>query len=791
MELYRKSLNTLELPAILSLLSAEAVSDRGKELACALTPTDDIFEARYRQEETSAAKTMINVRGAPGFSGIRDIRAAVKRANIGGTLSTAELLDIAALLRAAAGAIAYSDADRAERTIVDGLFFALRPNKYLEGRISASIIGIDEIADGASAALSDIRRHIRIAGEKIRTSLSKMISSAAYSKALQEAIITVKNDRFVVPVKAEHKSAVPGLVHDISASGATLFIEPMSVVTLNNEIRELAAKEKQEIERILAELSAEVSAHGDDLITNFETLTSLDLVFAKAKLSLRQRAHEPLLTEETQIVLRRCRHPLIDPASVVATDILLGGTFDTLVITGPNTGGKTVALKTLGLFCAMAACGLHLPAEADSRLPVFRQIFSDIGDEQSIEQSLSTFSSHMTNIVRILARVENGAPPILALFDELGAGTDPIEGAALAISVIEYVRRRGALVAATTHYSELKTYALLSAGVENASCEFDVDSLRPTYRLLIGVPGKSNAFAISKRLGLPEAVIDDARARIAGETSAFEEAIHRLESLRKGAETDRDEAYKLRSAAERDARIAERHRAELERQREKAEADARREATRIIQSARGEVDAILEELSQLRRAADEERDFRRVNEAKSGLLRRLNEAENRAYYAANPETPYDNTEDIQPGDRVRLLKYDTLADVISVNGDNLELQAGIMKISAKRFEVRKTQERQKNRAVTVTRSGDAPIKSIAPEIDLRGMTADDALSVLEAYLDSARMAKLESVTVIHGKGTGVLRAAVHAMLKTEPHVKAYRPGRFGEGEIGVTIVEFK
>jgi DNA mismatch repair protein MutS2 len=535
------------------------------------------------------------------------------------------------------------------------------------------------------------------------------------------------------------------------------------------------------------ELSAEVSDHGEELAADYETLVALDLIFAKAKLSYKLNAHEPELTETGALSLRRCRHPLLEPSKTVPTVILLGGTFDTLVITGPNTGGKTVALKTLGLFCAMAQCGLHIPAESDSRMPVFTKILADIGDEQSIEQSLSTFSSHMTNIVKILASCERGT---LLLFDELGAGTDPVEGAALAISIIEYARARGALVAATTHYSELKTYALVSRGVENASCEFDVDTLRPTFRLLIGVPGKSNAFAISQRLGLPETVIDDARERITTETATFEEAVSKLEEARRTAESDRDEAYKLRAQSERDARLAERYRSELEREREKAAVTARRDAERILQGARGEVDAILDELSELRRLADEEQDFKRLNDAKADMFRRLNEAENTVHSAPREPEASVPAREIRPGDRVRLLKYDTLADVLSVEGDTLRLQAGVMKITAKTGEVRLAPDAPKIKPPPVS-VGRELSAAVAPELDLRGMMSDEAIPVMERYLDSARLAKLETVTVIHGKGTGALRAAVHSALKSEPYIKGFRLGRYGEGETGVTVVEFK
>ena len=792
MTLYEKSLRTLELPAVLERLAAEAVSAAGKENALALQPVTDFHEARYRLEETSAARIMISIKGTPAFFSIKDIRSSVRRADIGGMLNTIELLDIAALLRSAAAASAYASGNTSEKSVIDHLFFGLRSNKYLENKISGCITGPDEIADSASTVLAGIRRSIRIAGDRVRTSLNKIITSPTYQKALQEAIITVKNDRFVVPVRADHKSSVPGLVHDVSSSGATLFIEPMGVVELNNELRQLAAKEKQEIERILMELSVEVAEFGDDIISDFQTLTELDLIFAKAKLGMRQNAHEPELTEARELVLRRCRHPLLDPSTAVATDIRLGGEFNTLVITGPNTGGKTVALKTLGLFCAMAQCGLHIPAESGSRMPVFEKILADIGDEQSIEQSLSTFSSHMTNIVGILAECEGDS---LLLFDELGAGTDPVEGAALAISIIEYARSAGALVAATTHYSELKIYALATAGVENASCEFDVETLRPTYRLLIGVPGRSNAFAISQRLGLPEVIIEASKNRLSGEDESFEEAVGKLETARRAAENDRDDAYKFRADAERDARLAEKYRAELERDREKLKIEARQDAKKLIDETRAHADAIIEELREIRRAAREDGEMRAVNEAVPDILRELNEMESQSLTSLpkREDEPEENLGEIVAGDRVRILKYDTDADVISVNGNTLELQAGVMKISAKKKEVRKIAKPEPKQTYSggSKTAANGPRAAVSPELDLRGMMVDEAIPVMERYLDSARLAHLENVTIIHGKGTGALRAAVHQTLKGESFIKAFRLGRFGEGEMGVTIVTFK
>lgn len=790
MTLYEKSLKTLELPAVLHMLADETVSGDAREAALALEPASDPHEVRYRLSETTAAKNMMTLKGSPSFSGIKDIRSAIRRADMGGMLNTSELLDIAALLRAAAGAIAYASGDRREKTAIDHLFDAIVPNKFLEGKISASILGVDEIADGASPELSDIRRHMRIAGDKIRQSLNKIISSPTYSKALQEPIITVKNDRYVVPVKAEQKSAVPGLVHDVSASGATFFIEPMAVVQLNNEIRELLAKEKKEIERILMELSADASNHGEDIITDFTVLSQLDLIFAKAKLSYKLNASEPEISDSSRLILRRARHPLLNPKTAVPIDIRLGGEFDTLIITGPNTGGKTVTLKTLGLLSAMTYCGLHVPADDGSMMPVFKEILADVGDEQSIEQSLSTFSSHMTNIVKIL---EESSDDTLLLFDELGAGTDPVEGAALAIAIIEYARRTGAKIAATTHYSELKIFALSTERVMNASCEFDVETLKPTYRLLIGIPGKSNAFAISARLGLPVAIIDDAKRHVNTESASFEEVLESLEKTRRMMESEQLETRRLFKEAEEKARKADEYKKQTEHEREKAAQLAKREANRILSEARNTADTVLDELKQLRSQAAADVDWQKVNAAKAEMFRKLNEAEG-ALSAAREEEAAPATRPAGPGDKVRLVSLGTTADVISVNPDGvLNLQAGMLKITARQDEVRLVEgDTTSDIKKYMAKSAEKLSRMAArPEIDLRGMMTDEAIPLLERFLDNARMGKLNVVTVIHGKGTGALRQAVHQSLKRDGNVKTYRLGRYGEGETGVTIVELK
>ena len=791
MTVFEKSLIKLELPDILEMLAAEAVSATAKDAASGLRPYDDIYSVQSNLDETSAAKKMMVLRQSPPFSGVKDVRTSIKRANMGGMLNTRELMDVAELLRASAASISYSRNDReTDKTALDYLFNALYSNKQLENKISSAIISEEEISDNASRELADIRRHMRLAGEKIRQTLNKIITSPTYSKVLQEPIITMRNDRYVVPVKAEHKTSLPGLVHDVSSSGATQFIEPMTVVNINNELRELSAKEKQEIERILMELSADVAEHGSDIINDFEILAKLDFIFAKAKLSYKMDAIEPEISGEVLVKLNNARHPLLSADKVVPVDIRLGGEFDTLVITGPNTGGKTVSLKTLGLLCIMAQCGMHIPVKDGSIVPVFGSILADIGDEQSIEQSLSTFSSHMTNIVSIL---ENSEPGSLLLFDELGAGTDPVEGAALAISIIEHARGRGSLIAATTHYAELKSYAVTSAGVVNASCEFDVETLRPTYKLITGIPGKSNAFAISKRLGLPDVIIEDARDRVSTESIAFEDALSDLEETRLSLENDRDKAKILLREADIDRRKAEEIKNHLDKERGKTAAVAKKEAARILDDARKTAEAIIDELQRMRRKAVIEADAQKLNEAKTEMFRKLNEAADSLDGIIEEPDQKPPSREILPGDKVRLRTLGTLADVISINPDGvLSLQAGIMKVTAKANEVILEDNETQPEVKDHIRKSEAKLREMTakPEIDLRGMNVDEAMPVLERFIDNARMAKLNSVMIIHGKGTGVLRKAVHNSLRREQRgIKSFRLGVYGEGEDGVTVVE--
>lgn len=791
MTLYEKSLDILELPLMLELLAAEAVSDSAKEAAMKLRPTDDRYEVERRLGETTAAKEQMVVKGSPSFSGVKNVSPSLSRAKMGGMLNTVELLEIAGVLKTARNVQSYYSDKKTGRTDIDYLFSALHANKYLEEKITTSIIGEDEISDSASSELADIRRKMRVAGDKVRQALQKIISSPTYAKFLQEPIITMRNDRYVVPVKAEHKSAVPGLVHDISSSGATLFIEPMSAVKANNEIRELLAKEKKEIERILMALSAEAADNAEEIDCDFTVLSHLDLIFAKAKLSFKLNAAEPELSENNEIVLRRARHPLLPKDTAVPIDVRLGGEIDTMVITGPNTGGKTVTLKTIGLLCAMGQCGLHIPVNYGSSIPVFEKILADIGDEQSIEQSLSTFSSHMTNIVKIL---EECGEKTLILFDELGAGTDPIEGAALAISIIEYARQMGSRIAATTHYAELKVYATTTDGVINASCEFDVETLKPTYRLVVGIPGKSNAFAISLKLGLPETIIDDASARLGTEDKSFESVLENLEQVRQQMEREKLETDKMLLRAQEELQKAEIYRKEAEGQRGKALQNARREAERLISDARKTADNVFDELNKMRREAAKDADWQRINEARAQIRRDLNDAENISNTGIGDKPK--NTDPGRPakvGDTVEILSIGTKADVISVNTDGtLTLQAGIMKVTVKTNEVRVVEKpKVKVPAKTVQSTGGLNSSPVRSELDVRGMTALEALPIVERYIDSAQIAKLNEVTIIHGKGTGALRAAIQQSLKSNKQVKAFRLGRYGEGEAGVTVVTIK
>ena len=795
-ELFDKSIRTLELPRVLQKLSDQAVSAEAKERALRLRPETETEEVLRLLDQTDAARAMIGLHGAPSFSGVKPVAEALDRADRGGSLNTKELLTIAGLLTAARRAREYFNDEAAEKTAIDHLFLSLHGNRFLEEKINRCIVDEDTIADAASTELADIRRHMRAAQAKSRQILQKIISSPSYAKILQETIITQRDGRFVVPVKAEHKGDMPGLVHDISSTGATLFIEPMGVVQANNEYIELEAKEQKEIERILAELSADVAAHREDIQWDYDALVHLDLIFARGQLSYKMDAIRPEVRRDGAIHLRKARHPLLDAKKAVPIDIELGDTFDTLVITGPNTGGKTVSLKTLGLLTLMAQCGLHIPAADQSAVSVYERVLADIGDEQSIEQNLSTFSAHMTNIVAILGEADRHS---LILFDELGAGTDPVEGAALAISVIQHVRGMGARVAATTHYAELKTFAMTTAGVENASCEFDVDTLSPTYRLLIGIPGKSNAFAISKRLGLPDAVIESAKAQMSGESVRFEDVLTQLEAKRQALEKREQEANRLYRQREEDARKAREFREQMERAKENARGRGEAEAKRILRDARAAADEVFAELAEMRKQQAKAERTMNANEARAELRRKLNEAEDAATRRDARQEPIPKpSRPIRAGDLVEIPGVRQNAEVVSVGSDGtLQLKAGVLKMKAKADEVRLIEDderaaKKKNPTVSIRQNADRALRASASrELDIRGMETLEAESVVENFLSAAVMGRLDTVTIIHGKGTGALRKAVHDILRRNKAVKSFRLGVYGEGESGVTVVTLK
>ncbi len=787
--LFEKSMVTLELPQILEQLAACAVTQEGKDRALALRPMCDRDDVQRAQEETSAAVKMLVMRGSPSFGGVKPVAASLQRADMGGSLNMRELLDIAAVLRATRKAHDYGMSE--EKSVISHLFDGLMPNRLLEDSITNSIVGEDEMADSASSELASIRRKMRATEGKVRDILQKIISSDQ-SKYLQESIITIRSDRYVVPVKSECKNMIQGLVHDVSSSGSTFFIEPIGVVKANNELRELLAQEKKEIERILAQLSAQCAEDQENIAQNYRILIWLDGIFARGQLSMKMNATQPRLSDRF-LQLRKARHPLLDKKKAVANDLELGQGFDTLMITGPNTGGKTVTLKTIGLITLMAQCGLHIPAKDDSTVRIFHKVLADIGDEQSIAQSLSTFSSHMTNIVGILQEADDNT---LILFDELGAGTDPVEGAALAAAIIESARGMGALVAATTHYAELKVYAMTTPGVENASCEFNVETLAPTYRLILGIPGKSNAFAISRRLGLPEYIIEKAAARLDAENVRFEDVLTKLEQQRQEMEQEREEARRLKLETEQSAKVAQEYRKKLEEERAKVVEKAQAEARAILQEARDASDLAFAELKDMRKKQAKEQNWQQVNDRRAEVRRLLNDTEKKVGGTKQEQEVLPPTRDAVVGDTVELLSMGTRATVLSVNKDgSLQLQAGILKISAKQSEVRvvegETQSQKQVRQIMKRAEHTLRTAAVPSQVDLRGMMTDEAIAVLEQFLDTAMMGKLETVTIVHGKGTGAVRNAVRTYLKRSRYVKSFRPGRYGEGEDGVTVAEMR
>ncbi len=784
----KKSFTTLEFDKILGKLAGFTQNEPVRERILSLCPTASLSEAKLWQSQTTEAVNLILRRGNPPGLKITDVTAAVMRTERGGVLTMKELLAVSSLVKTARSLKRYLEDDKSlEEGTIFSLSAVLMPLKNVSDKIDDAIISEDEMADSASPELFAIRRKKKNIASKIRDTLQEMISSTKYQKALQEPIVTMRGDRYVLPVKAENKNEIKGIVHDASASGATLFIEPMAVVSLANSLTALDGEEKEEINRVLQALSEFVGEYREEIRTNLSALYELDFLFAKAKLSLSHHGVEPELNDEGIVNIQKGRHPLLDPKIVVPVDIYLGEDFDTLVITGPNTGGKTVSLKTLGLFSLMAASGLHITAGEQSKIAVFEDVFADIGDEQSIEQSLSTFSSHVVNLVSILNRVNEKS---LVLADELGAGTDPTEGAALAISILDYIRNRGAKAAATTHYSELKLYALSTDRVENASCEFDLKTLSPTYRLLIGVPGKSNAFAISRRLGLSEEILSRAGELLNDENVQMEDVLARLEKNRQKAAEQRRKAETLRRDAKNIRENLKKEQDSLEQKRSKILEEARTEALRILESAKDESQKALKEIRSIRDNAALKEALAQA-EATKATLREKQEALSGA--KKEPVKPVGKPpKNLKPGETVRILSLDQTATVLSLpdSGGNVQVQAGIMKIKVKLSDLRREQEPQKKQTSYVTKNTRSSA-NMKTEVDLRGMTLDEALMETDRFIDQALLANLQIITVIHGKGTGVLRKGITDYLKGHRMVKSFRAGGLGEGDTGVTIVTLK
>lgn len=780
---------TLELDKILKLLADQTSIDDSKEMALSLEPQFELEKVKKLLKQTDDAVVLSGKYGTPSFGGAKNCANALRRAEAGGCLSTGELLQIAETLRIIRSVKEWHSKFASTETTLDGYFSGLVSNKFLEEKITNAIISEDEISDKASSTLADIRRKIRTASSKAREVLDKIIHSTQYLKYLQDAIVTQRDGRYVVPVRSECRGNVPGLVHDTSASGATVFIEPMGVVQANNDIKLLRSKEDDEIERILFELSANAGDFADAIIASYKNLAILNFVFAKANLAYNMRASMPIMNDRGIVDLKQARHPIIDKDKVVPVDIVLGKNFDTLVITGPNTGGKTVTLKTLGLLTLMAMCGLLVPCADNSELSVFRRVLVDIGDEQSIEQSLSTFSAHMTNIIQIIKLANSGS---LVLIDELGAGTDPVEGAALAISILEKLRDKHAKIASTTHYAELKEFALRTEGVENACCEFDVTTLRPTYRLLIGVPGKSNAFAITKRLGMDDEIVERAKELVSSESRQFEDVVGTLEKRRQSLEKQIENANRLTAKANTEKQKAEN---EIRRAKENAEREierAKQEAQRIISRTRAQADALVEELEKARKAKD------MSAEARAKLKKNLNTMENNADPVMKKQSDgekYKLPRPLKVGDSVLIFDIDKNATVLAPpTKDGMVLvQAGIIKTRVKIDNLRLIKEKKQQPPQYSAKRNVHSTIDVRPttEVDVRGETAFDAIMIVDKAIDNAVLMNINQLTIIHGKGTGVLRREIQSFLRTHKAVKSFRLGVFGEGESGVTIVELK
>lgn len=789
----KKTLAKLEYNKIIELLTDHASSFSGKELCRRLKPMTSLSDIQIAQEETGAAFTRIVKKGRPSFGGCNPVNDSLRRLEIGGSLGNGELLRICKLLETAGRAKAYGRHDNADDTedCLDSYFAQLNPVSILTTEIRRCIIEEDEISDEASPALKHIRRQMAQINDKVHATLSGMVNGSLRTY-LQDPIITMRGDRYCIPVKAEYRSQVPGMIHDQSSTGSTLFIEPMAVVKLNNDLKELYGKEQEEIQVILARLSADAAEYISDIQTDYTVLRTLDFIFAKGSLAIDMNASLPLFNTEGRIHIREGRHPLLNKRSVVPITLTLGDTFDLLIVTGPNTGGKTVSLKTVGLFTLMGQAGLHIPALDRSELAVFTEVYADIGDEQSIEQSLSTFSSHMTNIVSFLKKVDDQS---LVLFDELGAGTDPTEGAALAISILNHLHMRSIRTMATTHYSELKVYALSTPGVENASCEFDVETLRPTYHLLIGIPGKSNAFAIAGKLGLPNFIIEDAKTRLTEQDESFEDILTDLETSRRTIEKEQETIASYKREIERLKQETQKKQEKLEEQRDRILREANEKAHAILAEAKETADETMRNFHKFGKAnisaAEMERERERIRKkmesTRSGMMKE----------PAKPKKEYKPS-DFKLGESVKVLSMNINGTVASLpdNKGNLTVQMGILRSQVNISDLEIIDETPAYLKKTTRAGGKGKIKmskslSVSTEINLLGKTVDEAVAELDKYLDDASLAHLSSVRIVHGKGTGALRKGIHQYLRRQKHVRSFRLGEFGEGDAGVTIAELK
>lgn len=800
MDNMNRHLKALEFDKVLELLVVRACNDDARDEIMRLRPETKLASAQRLVRMTEEAYIMLAKHGGPSFGGLRNVNNALSRASAGGVLSMKELLDIAGTVRAVRAISEWRANSGQEERLIDVYFNSLMPNKYLEEKISSAILNEEEMSDNASPELASIRRQIKNKENSIRDKLEKLIRSQSLKNVLQDAIITQRNGRYVVPVKSEHRASVSGLVHDTSSTGATVFVEPTAVVEANNDIRVLKGKEAQEIERILYELSTEAGSFQTEIKGSYECAVEINVIFCKAHLAYQMKASTPLLNDNGITDLKKARHPLIDSKKVVPTDIRLGSDFDTLVITGPNTGGKTVAIKTVGLLSAMAATGLMIPAADESRVSIYKNILVDIGDEQSIEQSLSTFSSHMVNIVGILNVADENS---LVLIDELGAGTDPVEGAALAMAILEQLHFQGAKIAATTHYAELKAYALQTPRVENGSCEFDVNSLRPTYRLLIGIPGRSNAFAISERLGIDKTIIERAAELVSSENVRFEDVVDMLEKSRLEMEDEHSKAVEITEAAKQDREKAEKILKDAEFKRERELENARGEALRIVEHAKREANALLNEVEKLKKEAKQTKDAvelaRKAKSTVNSHLNSINSAINPVFDGADDNDDYTLPRPLEIGDTVYCKTIGKNASVTALKDKkgNVEIAAGMLKMRVKEESLRlvdkpKTDNKKKKQVSIGKVSGEGRASmQVNNRCDLRGLMVDEAIIVLDRFLDDLLRSGLTECTIIHGKGTGALRAGVTQYLKSDPRIRTFRLGTFGEGENGVTIAEIK